>query len=357
MAAAPRVTIVMPVYDAEAYLKQALESILEQAFGDWELIAIDDGSRDGSRSILDHFAATDPRIKLLSNTTNLGIVETLNRGWREARGQYIARLDADDVALPNRLSRQVEFLDEHPAVALVGSAAIRIDSDGRHLSIAQVPTSNRGIKATLPRHNCFNHPSVMLKRAALEAVGGYRFDHVEDYDLWLRLSERFDLANLTEPLILYRIHAGQVSLRALEEQVCRALAVRVAARRRRAGRPDPLSGTAELTPDLLSRLGLSEPEISGALRTEVLFMASFLADVGRESEARELVRDASEILGARGRRAFAAATALRLAERFWTSGRRFASFRHLFTAIWLEPVYSSRSLCSRVGVLIRGRLP
>ena len=351
-------SVVLPVYNGEAYLDEALESVLDQTFTDWEVIAIDDGSRDASRSILERFAAADSRVRILANETNEGISAALNRGWREARGVYIARLDADDVALPERFARQVAFLDAHPSVAAVGSAAIFIDGGGRRLSIARVPTSNRAIKATLPRHNCFNHPSMTLRRAALEAVGGYRFDHVEDYDLWLRLSERLDLANLSEPLILYRLHPDQVSLRVLEDQVRRAIAVRAAARIRQSSGVDPLDGVDDLMPEVVAQLCPDGPEIGAALEPELLTWATILVELGRGEQAEELVEQASRTLGPRAQAAFASARELRLAERSWTSGRPSASFGHVLRAFRHDPVFASSRLhawlSDRVGGLLSG---
>src|SRR5438105_8081109 len=185
--AARRVGVVMPVFNGELYLSEALESVLQQTFTDWELIAVDDGSQDASRSILEGFAAADCRIRILANETNEGISASLNRAWCEARSEYITIAHADDVSLPNRLAWQVDLLDARASIAAVGGAMILIDAEGRRVSIAGVPTSSRAIRATLLRHNCLNHSSVMLRRSALEKVRGYRFDLVEDYDLWLRL--------------------------------------------------------------------------------------------------------------------------------------------------------------------------
>ena len=323
----------MPVYNGQAFLGEALESIRQQTFVDWELVAVDDGSHDGSGSVLERFAATDRRIRILTNETNAGIAAALNRGWREARGAYIARLDADDVALPERLARQVEFLDAHPRVAAVGGAAIFVDGMGRRLSVARVPTSNRAIKRILPRHNCFNHPSVTLRRSALEAVGGYRFDHVEDYDLWLRLSERFDLANVHEPVILYRLHPEQVSFRVLEDQVRRAMAVREAARRRRSLGVDPLDGVDDLTPEVVAGLCPEGPELAAVLEPELLAWAVTFAELGRNEEATELVERASRTLGPRAEAAFASFRELRQAQLSWTTGKRRAALAHVIGAV------------------------
>jgi hypothetical protein len=346
----------MPVYNGEQFLEEAVESIQRQTFADWELVAIDDGSQDSSRSVLRRFAAADPRIRVIENETNGGISAALNSGWQEARGAYIARLDADDVALPERLARQVDVLNAHPSVAVVGSAAILIDLEGRRLSIAQVPTSNRAIKRILPRRNCFNHPSVTLRRTALEAVGGYRFDHVEDYDLWLRLAERFGLANLSDPMILYRIHAEQVSLRVLEDQVRRAMAVREAAQRRRSSGVDPLDGVDDLTREVVAWLCPEGPEVAAALEPELLAWATTLAELGQNEQAAELVKQASRTLGPRAQTAFASARELRQAELSSAAGKRGAALGHVLRALRHDARFASSRMRARLSDRFGGLL-
>ena len=205
----PRVTVVMPVYNAGDFVSEAVESVLAQTFDELELIAVDDGSSDDSRSILERYARLDSRVRVVRNETNLGLVPATNLGCRLSRSEYIARLDADDVALPDRLASQVEFLDSHPSVAAVGGAAISIDPSGRQISVLRLPSSSAAIRARMPKRCCFIHSSVTMRRDAFEAVGGYRFGPGGGYDLWLRLSERFDLANLPQPVVRYRVHADR----------------------------------------------------------------------------------------------------------------------------------------------------
>jgi hypothetical protein len=351
--AAPKVSVVMPVYNGEAYLNEALESVLEQPFTDWELIAVDDGSRDDSAEILARYAAADSRIRVLRNETNVGVSATLNRGWREARGAYIARLDADDIALSERFARQVAFLDGHETVAVVGTNAILIDPQGRRLSSTRLPTRSAAIHSTLLRHNCLNHPSVMLRRAALEEASGYRFDGVEDYDLWLRIAERHDLANLPDTLILYRIHPEQVSLRTVEDKALRIAAVRAAAHARRDSLGDPLAGADELTPELLGCVEIDESELAA----EWITSAAVLDDLGRHAEADELVAQASRRLGSSAARAFSAASELRQAEKLRAAGRPAATLLHVLTALRREPRYASRQLGAWLKDRLRGRGP
>lgn len=333
----PRVSVVMPVFNAETYLAEAVESVLSQTLSELELVAVDDGSSDGSRAILERFVSADRRVRLLVNEQNQGISGALNRGWRAARAPYIARLDADDVAPRDRLSQQVRFLDAHPSVAVVGGTLITIDSHGRRISTRRFPGSNRAIQAALLRYNCFSHPSVTMRRSALEAVGGYRFCRIEDYDLWLRIAERFALANLSEPMILHRLHLDQQAVVALERTAREACAVRAAARERRATGVDPLAGVAELTPEVFHRLGVDEAEVAAAVEEEMIARAAILAELGHGGRALDLVEQARGRAGQRVVKAFAATTELKRAEALLRSRRPVAAAGHVALAIRREP--------------------
>ena len=350
-----RVSVVMPAFNAEAYLAEAIESVLRQTMGDLEIVVVDDGSIDNSRAIVERFREADPRVRLVVHERNLGISAALNRGWQAARSPLIARLDADDAALPDRLERQSAFLDAHPSVAVVGGAAHVVDGAGKRISTMRFPTESAVIHATLRRHNCLAHPTVMLRRSVLEDVGGYRFDHSEDYDLWLRLAERFDLANLAEPLILYRVHGSQLSLLDLEDRVKGALAVRAAAKIRRANGTDPLAGEAELTEELFERLGVKDQDLSRALEHELVSWANMLGDLGQPAEALKLVDQAARRFGPRARRAFAAARELQAAEALLGSGRPLAGSWRVLLAFRREPRYASDRLRAWLADHLGGR--
>jgi glycosyltransferase involved in cell wall biosynthesis len=210
---APLISVCMPVYNAKRYLEEAIESILGQTFKDFEFLIIDDGSTDRSLAILKRYAAQDARIRLWSRP-NAGYVVRLNEMLHQARGDLIARMDADDVALPERFARQVEFLRSHLEVDVVGGGQELIDSKGYHLSIYHDPLGHeeiqeRGLAGACP----INHPSVMMRRKAVLAVGGYRVKMMpaEDLDLWLRMSEHGRLANLPDVITRYRLHELSVS--------------------------------------------------------------------------------------------------------------------------------------------------
>ena len=229
----PKVSVVMSVYNGQRYLREAVNSILNQSFIDLEFIIIDDGSTDDTAQILREFR--DGRIVYLRNDENQGLTKSLNKGLKLARGEYIARMDADDISVPERLHRQVEYLDQYPLVGLVGVTPVCIDSAGNELGRWNVLTTNEEIQAQLAQSNCFCHGSVMFRRSCIEAVGLYdeTFVLAQDHDLWLRIAELFDVANLPQPLYQWREHDERLSETRKQEQFrCVGRAREQAARRR-----------------------------------------------------------------------------------------------------------------------------
>lgn len=205
---APLISVLMPVFNADRYVAEAVESILAQTLGDFEFIVIDDGSTDRSPDILSQFAGRDRRIRLLSQA-NRGHSVAMNMGLGLCRGEFIARMDADDISLPKRFERQMSFLRQHDECVLVGCGLLRIDADGDALCEEILPESHEQIEARLlAGQGAICHPATMIRRSAMVAVGGYReaFHGAEDHDLWLRLGEVGRLANLSEVLFLSRIH-------------------------------------------------------------------------------------------------------------------------------------------------------
>ena len=210
----PAVSVLMPVYDAAAYVGHAVESILGQTFGDFEFLIYDDGSNDGSREILEAYARRDSRIQLFRKP-HAGYAHWLREGTREASAPYIARMDADDVARATRLHEQLAFLERNAECCAVGARVLRIDPDGRPIREADVPLHHAGIEQALlaGRGEAFPHPAVMLRRAVLLAAGGYRpeYEPAEDLDLFLRLAEQGRLANHPHVLLDYRQHVRKTS--------------------------------------------------------------------------------------------------------------------------------------------------
>jgi glycosyltransferase involved in cell wall biosynthesis len=260
-ARSPRVSVVLPVYNGEPFLADAVNSVLEQTYRDFELIAIDGGSVDASGGILDRFAVTDSRMTVL-HQPNTVMLADLNRGLELARGEFVARMDADDVAHPERFARQVAFLDAHPDIAVVGCAVTLIDESGERIRDVEYPLTPAAAAAFLEKGSPLAHPSVMMRRAAVLAVGAYRpaFRYAEDYDLWVRIAERYQIANLPDRLLFYRQHQTKQSfIHAVETRFATRIAW-FAARCRRAGKPDPIEGMIGFAPQDIDRFDLSSRE-------------------------------------------------------------------------------------------------
>jgi hypothetical protein len=334
---APRVSVVMTILNGETYLTESVQSVLGQTLEDLELIVVDDGSTDRSRDILESFARADPRVRVLVNDRNMGIAGARNRAGQLARAPYVAWLDGDDIAYPDRLSRQVEFLDRHPSIAAVSGAVVTIDANGRRMATVRHPTSNRVIQSTLLKHCCFTVAAATARRAAVEAVGGFRFREVEDYDLWLRISERFELANLREPVIFHRFHLRQETLVVLEQMARKGRAVCAAARARRESGVDPLTGVEELTPAVLDRLDIDEEEVAAAVEDALIARAAVLADLGHGEQAERLVEQARQSLGQRAVNGFAATIELQRAMALLRRRRPVPAIVHIVLAFRREP--------------------
>jgi hypothetical protein len=200
----------MAVYNGEPWLGDALASTLGQSLQNLEFIVVDDGSTDGTATRLADLG--DPRVSVLRQS-RAGQTAALNRGLRAARAPLVARIDADDVSLPDRLARQARFMAAHPEVGLLGTAAREIAPSGAVIHTLAPPCDDRAIRRALMRANPFVHSSVMFRRALIDGFGGYdeSFAVAQDYDLWLRLSRVTRLANLSEPLVLRRLAPGRLS--------------------------------------------------------------------------------------------------------------------------------------------------
>jgi glycosyltransferase involved in cell wall biosynthesis len=213
----PRVTVLLCAYNAARYLQPAVESILAQTYRDFEFLLIDDASTDETPQRLTSF--TDPRIRILRNERNLGLTPSLNRGLREARGELIARQDADDLSTPDRLEKQIAFLDANPSVALVGSQLRAINAAGRHEGVRDVPLTSESIHWAMLLTNPITHTAAIFRREVFrDELGGYdeRFTSCQDYDLWSRASAKHRLCNLPDRLVSYRMHAESISTTRIE---------------------------------------------------------------------------------------------------------------------------------------------
>ena len=252
----PLVSVILPVFNAEEYVQEAIESILTQYYKHFELIVINDGSTDNSASIIKELSEQDPRIVVISRP-NEGLVSALNTGLNYANGEFIARMDADDKSMSDRFTKQVEYLLKNPRVAVVGTFIKIIDEHGAFIRNGEYPTESDAIEQFLEFGCPMAHPSVMMRREVVKFVGGYRkaFSHCEDYDLWLRISEEgFHLANIPEPLLAYRNHSSNISLIQREKQELGSIVARITHRARVTGVSDPFDFTEEIDIDFVEML-------------------------------------------------------------------------------------------------------
>jgi len=209
----PAISVLMPVYNAEKYIEAAVESILNQTFTEFEFIIINDGSSDGTLALLEGYAEQDKRIRLISRE-NKGLVATLNEGLKLAKTSLIARMDADDIALPDRLKIQKEYLDKHSDVVCIGARARVIDAKGRFLILTDTKIGHKEVlKAALQGRSPIIHPTAMMRKDVVKQAGGYLQSNypAEDLALWLDLSELGKIDNLCDILLEYRMHDGSIS--------------------------------------------------------------------------------------------------------------------------------------------------
>lgn len=206
----PAVSVLMGVWNGAPRVREAIESVLGQSLGDLELVVVDDGSTDATAGILASFG--DARLRVTRQPRG-GLTSALLSALGLARAPLVARLDADDVALPERLERQRDFLERHPEVGLLGTGAREVDAAGREVAVVRPPTDDTALRCALIRHNPFVHSSVMMRRMAMEQAGGYdpSFPVAQDYDLWMRMSRVTRMANLPEPLVIRRLLPERVS--------------------------------------------------------------------------------------------------------------------------------------------------
>jgi glycosyltransferase involved in cell wall biosynthesis len=321
---APLVTVLLAVHDGAAYLRTALASVLGQTFPELELVVVDDASTDGTPEIL--AAIDDSRLRVLRNDVRLGLARSLNLGLDEARGAYVARLDADDVALPRRLELQLARIRSSPAVTIVGTAALELDREGRVGRMHSMPAGRVRIRWAALFSSPFLHPTVLVERKALDRNGlryDMSFEESEDFDLWSRLLEFTDGDNLPDPLVLYRVHAEQASQRRRELQ--RECQLRVARRAIAAVAPSLTPGDVEL----VWRIGAGE-------EVEVESVDAAVDAFGR------LVDAFARHVGA-GARAPAARSLMQLADRLPGSSRA----RVAASAIGLDPALPAHVLGRR----------
>jgi glycosyltransferase involved in cell wall biosynthesis len=342
MSSSPLVSVVMSVFNGEQFLAEAVDSILNQSFRDFEFIVINDGSTDSSGAILDSYQKKDSRLRVYQQE-NRGLVESLNRGCSLAQGQYVARMDADDISLRDRLSWQVSWMGKHPEVGVVGGAVQIIGTKGKPKTTYRHPTANHEIRSKLPKFSPIWHPTAFMRTDVFISTGGYRalFRDAEDYDLWFRIAERAQLANLDLVVLKYRVHPGQVSRRKIEQQTLSILAVQAAAASRRNGNPDPLMSVKQITPGVLADLGVSEITQQRALATQYLRWIHNTSLLGERACVLKLWMDLLSNCKYLDKRETAHAQ-LAAAEFYWKQGRFLRSLLSAGHAVIKRPMILGR---------------
>ena len=220
----PFISVIMPVYNCERYVKDAIQSILNQSYTNFELLILDDNSSDSTKTIINEF--TDLRIKLIEKSKNTGYTNSLNYGLSIAKGTYIARMDGDDISIPERFAKQVAFLELHPDVIVCGTNYKIIGTN----KVKILPETHEDIKIELLKNTCFGHPTVMIRKEILDRYDlmyDIEKEPAEDYDLWVRLLKYGRLYNLNEVLLHYRVYDGQVSQKRRNIQLQSKLSTRI----------------------------------------------------------------------------------------------------------------------------------
>ncbi|MFB0613851.1 glycosyltransferase family 2 protein [Aurantiacibacter poecillastricola] len=246
----PRVTVVMSVYNDGPFVGHAIDSMLDQTFGNFEFLIVDDRSNDDSADVIAERAASDPRIRVLPSPEK-GRIPALNTLLSAARGEWIALMDSDDYSMPDRLEKQLALADSDPRLGVIACHATLIDAAGKTIGEDPMkPLVHEEFVAALEDKPLLNHNAVIYRREAVLAVGGYHraFIHAEDYDLWTRLIDRVRFANLPDRLVTYRLYPGQTSSRHVVAQTTNAVVSYLAYRERAAGRPDPTAHLHAIPP-------------------------------------------------------------------------------------------------------------
>lgn len=283
----PQVSVLMPVRNGERFLDEAVGSVLAQTFRDFELVVVDDGSTDSTPERLAAWVERDPRVRLLSAPPS-DYVHALHTAVEAARSPLLARLDADDVARPLRLEQQVKRMAAEPALGLLGSDWGYIDDNGRSFrTVAGVIETHDDLVRRLVDGNAFCHSAVMMRAEAYRDAGGYRafFTPAEDYDLWLRISERWRIGNLPEQLVDYRVHRKQVSAQRTHQVGRSVVLARAAALVRQRGGDEGDLDDPDAAARLLETAGLTEEHEAKQQFEFVLWFARLNARAGYDDQA------------------------------------------------------------------------
>jgi glycosyltransferase involved in cell wall biosynthesis len=281
----PRVSVLLSVFNGGTFLGPAVASVLAQTGPSLELIAVDDASTDGSAELLEQVARADSRLRVVRNAQNQGLVVNLNRGIELARGEFIARIDADDLHRPGKLAAQVAEMDASPSLVLLGTNYEYVDAAGTVFKRENPETDRKLLKERLETEgNQLCHSSVMFRADLARNLGGYRMlagRYAQDYDLWLRLSERGEIGCLPGHLTAYRCHDEMLSLTRLAQQRRAAEIYREIGRQRRAGRSEDLSAASH-------QVDTASAHLRTAVARDYLRWSSLYAKMGSTLRSRQM---------------------------------------------------------------------
>lgn len=348
----PFVSVAMVVRNVDRFLAKAIESILGQTLRDFEFIIVDFGSTDNSKTIISSYAASDSRVKF-HTIPSCGLAEARNASCYLARGQYLAIMDADDVSVADRLARQVDFMEKHREVSVLGGAVEWIDATGRALITWDNPVGDDEIQLALLERCPLWQPTVLMRRDAFLSVGGYRppFAPAEDYDLWLRMAEHFQIANLKQVVLRYRIHPHQVSMRKRAQQTLGILAARVSASSRRSGMPDPLDPVKEIIPETLTALGVTKVQLQSELASESVRWIRNMCTAGEYTvalqAALEFLQSDLEFVERRE----VADLYFLVARLCWRQRKFLSGLLAVAQGLWTRPAAAARALKRAAGLL------
>ena len=352
--AAPLTSVVITVFNGERFLREAIDSVLSQTFRDFELIIINDGSTDGTAAMLDSYARSDPRVRVY-HEEHKGRVESLNRGCGLARGKYIALMDADDVSTPDRLERQIGFLENHEKVGLLGGAFEGIDDQGRWVFLEQLPLEDEPIRAAFRSFSfpvC--NPTVVMRKQAFDATGGYRaqFLHAEDYDFFYRIIEGWRVANLSDVVLRKRIHSKQISVCHLRQEILSHLAAHALALARQRDSVEPPCQEPLISEEFLEKLGVSRSSQQRALVSAYAFYIGYMSRASQDGEALRLVDELINLSrsGPVGRATLSNAM-LSAARIHYRQGRPLRALVSLGRALLTRPKVAGRPLKRAVNSL------
>ncbi len=225
----PKISIIMPVYNTQDYLAEAIESVLDQTFYDFELIIVDDDSSDKTLNIAKKYAKKDERIKIIKNEINKNIGASLNNGIYYSSAKIIARMDGDDISMPTRLEKQYKLLSKNKELAVVGCNMITIDEEGNEIGRRSYTTDSEALKKKMFRYSPFAHPSTMYRKEVFQESGGYNpaLSPTEDLDLWMKIGRKYELSNVPEYLFKYRVYKRSSSHKRLRNVEIKVLLIRI----------------------------------------------------------------------------------------------------------------------------------